>query len=389
MNCEELAAILDERGEPRLRAAERCAVDEHLASCADCSAAWHAQSVLQSLAIPVTPANLLGYVLSLREVPARRRVPRAALGAAIFAAGAALAAVTYVQLSEHSSPEPAAARFAPEIRTAPANAPAGNAGELAPTAEASSRSGPQAAAAGPDSDYFLVARTPPEYPSAAIERGIEGHVQLKFTVTQDGSVTDIEIVEASDPLFGPAAVAALAKWRYLPRVAGGRRVTAPEQRTIVRFQLAPAAPPPPTERPAAAPLPNAVRQAIEQRVDAAWKCASGYELRCAELILDEVVATYDLDADETPQIWTFYGWIFTQYGDYGRAIAAYEQSVGRRGWPGEWVALANLYFARNQYDLALETLLRGKAESSRGQMPAGAEPLLEKLRALGITEDVL
>ena len=83
MNCEGISTILDERREQRLSAAERCAVDEHLASCSDCGAAWHAQSMLHSLVIPATPANVLRRALELRAAPARRRVPQAALGAPV------------------------------------------------------------------------------------------------------------------------------------------------------------------------------------------------------------------------------------------------------------------------------------------------------------------
>ena len=235
-----------------------------------------------------------------------------------------------------------------------------------------------------------MSRVPPDYPPTALERKLEGHAQLKFTVTQEGSVTDIAVVEATDESFGAAAAAAIAKWRYLPRVLDGRRVPARDQQTIIRFQLLldePAV----AEAPAAnEPPPDFLRRNdMEQRLDSAWKCASAYELRCAELILDELVATHELTPDTSPQVWTFYGWIFTQYGDYGRAIAAYEQSVGHRGWPGAWVALANLYFARNQYDMALKTLLRGEAEGSNRLAAAGSEALIEKLRRLGITEETL
>jgi hypothetical protein len=39
--------------------------------------------------------------------------------------------------------------------------------------------------------------------------------------------------------------------------------------------------------------------------------------------------------------------------------------------------------------MALKTLLRAKAESRSGLAPDGSEALIQKLRVLGITEDVL
>ena len=70
MNCDDISTILDERREPRLTPAQRCALDEHLAACADCASAWHAEAVLGALAIPPAPADLLERALAAR--PARR-----------------------------------------------------------------------------------------------------------------------------------------------------------------------------------------------------------------------------------------------------------------------------------------------------------------------------
>lgn len=390
MNCEDVSVILDTRGEEKLRAAERCAVDAHLASCAECAAAWHAQSALRSLTIPALPEGLLHRVLTARagSRPTRRRVSRVTLGAAVAAAGAALAAVSYVELREHAGAEAAAGAAAPlPTIGADAIAPA----DLRPSGAPGSapQDAPRAAGDGPDSEYFLISRAAPVYPKAALELGLDGEAHLKFTVTKEGSVADISVVRATDDAFAAAAVDALSKWRYLPRIANGRRVDVPGNQTVIRFAMT--APPPPSTPPARPPqrLSPQLYAEIERRLDAAWKCAATDELRCAELILDELVASHELTPDKAPQVWTFYGWIFMQYGDYGRAIAALEQAVPQYGWSGQWTALASLYFARNQYDLALQTLLRGKAASTSGQMPLGAQPLLEKLRALGITEDVL
>jgi TonB family protein len=53
------------------------------------------------------------------------------------------------------------------------------------------------------------------YPESALKRNIEGNVIVKFIVDKDGSVTDIEVISSSDPLFTKEAVRVLKtspKW---------------------------------------------------------------------------------------------------------------------------------------------------------------------------------
>jgi hypothetical protein len=62
---------------------------------------------------------------------------------------------------------------------------------------------------------------------------------------------------------------------------------------------------------------------------------------------------------------------------------------------GPYVSLATLYFARHQYDMALKTLLRpqqvmGSAADGRPRRVSNeAAALIERLRALGVTEESL
>ena len=55
----------------------------------------------------------------------------------------------------------------------------------------------------------------PMYPSRALTRGIEGHVDLAFDIIATGSTTNIRVINA-DPegVFERAAINALKKWRY-------------------------------------------------------------------------------------------------------------------------------------------------------------------------------
>jgi TonB family protein len=77
----------------------------------------------------------------------------------------------------------------------------------------------------------------PAYPARARERNVEGWVDLEFTVTKDGTTRDA-VVRGAEPAntFDRAAVDAVKRWRYEPRVVNGAVV---EQRVEarLRFQL--------------------------------------------------------------------------------------------------------------------------------------------------------
>jgi TonB family protein len=80
-----------------------------------------------------------------------------------------------------------------------------------------------------------VKQVDPEYPRDAMREGIEGTIDLRFTVTTEGKVTDIEVVTANPPeTFDRAAIAALRRWRYDPRREDGVAV---DSRTRVRLEF--------------------------------------------------------------------------------------------------------------------------------------------------------
>ena len=60
-------------------------------------------------------------------------------------------------------------------------------------------------------------RVEPIYPMYAIKRGIEGWVNIEFSVTMNGKVVNPRIV-ASDPprIFERTALTAISQWRYPP-----------------------------------------------------------------------------------------------------------------------------------------------------------------------------
>ena len=75
----------------------------------------------------------------------------------------------------------------------------------------------------------------PAYPDAARKRGIEGWVELAFTVQTNGTVDQVEVRNASPAdVFDDAAVRAVRQWRFEPVEKNGERV---EQRAMVRLKF--------------------------------------------------------------------------------------------------------------------------------------------------------
>jgi TonB family protein len=411
MSCNDIASILDTHRSARLAPAERTQVDAHLAACADCTAVWTAQTELLALRVPPVPATLLERALLASRLPQSapaRRARTPLVLASVLLAGAAAAAVTIVSMTrEQTVPTASSAEVEPSA------APAAGTSLDRPGTQVDETS------ATPVSDGVTsvelvetalsiapIVRRPPAYPPAALEQGLEGHVQLKFDVTAAGVVENISVVESSDALFEDSAVRALAEWRYLPRIVAGKRVASEGIHTITRFALSGA---PAVSRPTISDAQLERERAEAQRQSLAYSDGlevaldrlAADDLRGAELQLDEMQAIFGA---ERVDLWSFYGYLYTVQGNYSRAIDAYETAVAlttRVGFTtsGPAVALATLYFARHQYDLALKTLAayRDRIAATQTQNPGRpyrpledeAVRLYERLRALGVTDEPL
>jgi TonB family protein len=82
-------------------------------------------------------------------------------------------------------------------------------------------------------------RVNPNYPRRALARGIEGWVELQFTIDETGAVID-PVVVASSPqdVFDNATINAVSRWRYNPKIEDGVATERAGVRTKVRFLLA-------------------------------------------------------------------------------------------------------------------------------------------------------
>lgn len=81
-------------------------------------------------------------------------------------------------------------------------------------------------------------RVSPVYPLRASSRGIEGWVEIEFTIAADGRVVAPRVVESEPPaVFDRAALRAVSRWRYRPPVQDGRPVRRDGVRVVIEFQL--------------------------------------------------------------------------------------------------------------------------------------------------------
>ena len=91
---------------------------------------------------------------------------------------------------------------------------------------------------GTDRDVIPIVRPAPDYPPRALTRGLEGWVRIQFVITSTGTVRD-PVVVAAEPqgIFEDAALKAIARWRYNPRVEGGVAVDRVGLQTVIKFEL--------------------------------------------------------------------------------------------------------------------------------------------------------
>jgi len=88
-----------------------------------------------------------------------------------------------------------------------------------------------------EGDYLPIVRVAPVYPARALSRGVEGYVDMSFTVTTAGTVKDPIVLFSTSSLFERAATRAVLKFKYKPRVVDGVPVDVPGVKTRISFQI--------------------------------------------------------------------------------------------------------------------------------------------------------
>jgi protein TonB len=89
-----------------------------------------------------------------------------------------------------------------------------------------------------DRDVVPLVRVNPEYPMRAAQRGIEGWVEVAFTISATGTVKDAQVIGYyPSSVFNNAALRAIRRWKYNPKVENGKPVERPGVTVRLTFQL--------------------------------------------------------------------------------------------------------------------------------------------------------
>jgi periplasmic protein TonB len=112
-----------------------------------------------------------------------------------------------------------------------------NVAQLTPVVDAGSAMSKMKMTAGSDRDIIPLVRINPDYPPRALSRGIQGWVIVQFTISATGTVKDPKVVDSSNSIFNEAALKAIARWRYNPKVEEGVAVERVGVQTKLVFQL--------------------------------------------------------------------------------------------------------------------------------------------------------
>ena len=98
--------------------------------------------------------------------------------------------------------------------------------------------GPHLGGAPTDGDILPLVRIEPRYPARALQREIEGWVLLEFSISPAGTVIQPFVVD-SEPrrTFDRAALRAVSRWKYKPKVEDGVAVTRHGVQVVLTFEL--------------------------------------------------------------------------------------------------------------------------------------------------------
>jgi len=77
------------------------------------------------------------------------------------------------------------------------------------------------------SEYLPTHKVAPYYPTAALERAMNGYAIVQYTVNKQGYTEDHIVVESSDEMFHRSSIEAAKRFRYKPTVRNGNAIRVP------------------------------------------------------------------------------------------------------------------------------------------------------------------
>jgi len=84
-------------------------------------------------------------------------------------------------------------------------------------------------------NYVPIRKPEPRYPPEAALLGLSGFVLMEYSVTSDGVVDHIAILDASSPLFELEASRSVGQYRYAPRIDRGAFVDSQGLKTLIVY----------------------------------------------------------------------------------------------------------------------------------------------------------
>lgn len=98
--------------------------------------------------------------------------------------------------------------------------------------------GPSMGSAVSDAETVPLVRIQPMYPRAAAQKRLEGWVLLEFTIATTGAVKDARVIDSRPPnIFDRAALQAILKWKYKPKIVDGTAVETRGVQVKLTFRL--------------------------------------------------------------------------------------------------------------------------------------------------------
>ena len=165
---------------------------------------------------------------------AQQAAATAAAAAKAQAAAAAAAAAAAQSAAATTSPDTGTANTSTAAESAAtAPAAAANAARPATKTVATATPPPAPAPVGETHAAEIIKGAPPDYPPDAVRRRQEGWVEVEFTVKTDGTVADPAVVNANPArVFNSAALSAVSRWTFKPRMENGKAVEEKVRRRI-------------------------------------------------------------------------------------------------------------------------------------------------------------
>lgn len=225
-----------------------------------------------------------------------------------------------------------------------------------------------------DADLLPIVKVGAVYPREAKDNRIEGYVLVEFTVNAEGITEDAQVMQAEPAgVFEAAALKAVARYRYKPRVIAGQAVAVEGIQNRITFKLDGGAS---VENGAVERVPGLSDRVYEQ-IAAMHSHIDNEEYVAAREILSGMKAQVaSMNGYELGQMYNMAGFLAFNMNNNEQAISEYEQIVAQESMvpaglrSATLFTLAQLNFATDDFEASLDYIQLWMQESENpGPIP--------------------